>query len=78
MAIEHLAPHAPPKPIPSDLICLDECLDLLRETGHPKSKSTLWRWIQKRQIPVVSRGGKCYVSFSDILEAHRDAVENGD
>lgn len=78
MATEHLVPLTTPEPVASDLMPLQVCSDLLRETEHPAAVTTLWRWIQKHQIPVVRRGGKCFVSFSDILEAHRDEVAKRD
>lgn len=78
MAIEHLVPLTTPEPVAGDLMPLQVCSDLLKRTGHPASVTTLWRWIQLHEIHVVRRGGKCFVSFSDILEAHRDEVAKRD
>lgn len=77
MAIEHLASVTPHPPV-SDLTSIQACSDLLRRTGHPASVTTLWRWIHKHEIGVVYRGGKAYVSYSDILETHRDEVAKRD
>ncbi|MFD4795931.1 MerR family transcriptional regulator [Streptomyces anulatus] len=75
MAIEHLVPH----PAPNDYLPLQEISDLLGQTGHPASVSTIRRWIAAEDLPTVRRrspGGwrRDYVSYSDILMAHRDWV----
>lgn len=75
MAIEHLVP----APAPNDLMPLQAICDLLAQTGHPASVSTIRRWITTESLPTVRRrstGGwrRDYVSYSDILMAHRDWV----
>ncbi|MFD8469033.1 hypothetical protein ACFV10_28495 [Streptomyces cyaneofuscatus] len=75
MAIEHLVP----LPAPNDLMPLQVISDFLKETGHPASVSTIRRWIAAEDLPTVRRrsaGGwrRDYVSYSDILMAHRDWV----
>lgn len=76
MAISHLIP----APATNDLMPLQDIADLLGQTGHPASVSTIRRWIAAEDLPTVrkrSAGGwrKDYVSYSDILLAHRDWVE---
>lgn len=80
MAIEHFVPH----PAPNDLMPLPAIYDLLQDTGHPASESTIRRWIAQAE----ARGEAMYVerrlsfagrrrdlvSVSDILMAHRDWV----
>lgn len=75
MAIEHLVP----APAPNDLMPLQAICDLLAQTGHPASVSTIRRWIATHGIRTVRRrssGGwrRDYVPYSDILMAHRDWV----
>ncbi|MFE9461634.1 hypothetical protein ACIG0A_32985 [Streptomyces californicus] len=75
MAIEHLIP----APAPNDLMPLQDIAELLGQTGHPASVSTIRRWIAAEDLPTVRRrsaGGwrRDYVSYSDILMAHRDWV----
>ncbi|MFC8339336.1 hypothetical protein ACFUJX_20310 [Streptomyces rubiginosohelvolus] len=77
MAIEHLIPA--PAPAPNDLMPLQDIAELLGQTGHPASVSTIRRWIADEDLPTVRRrtaGGrrKDYASMSDILLAHRDWV----
>ncbi|MFJ1782469.1 hypothetical protein ACIOKA_37820 [Streptomyces anulatus] len=82
MAIEHLIP----APMPNDLVSLPAVFDLLRKTGHPASESTIRRWIDQaeargeamyteRRRFVGRRRYYVYVSYSDILMAHRDWVQ---
>lgn len=77
MAIEHLA-SVTPHPVASDLTSLQACSDLLKQSGHPASVTTLRRWIEEHRIDTVRRGRADYVSFSDILEVHRDEVAKRD
>ncbi|MEV6165772.1 helix-turn-helix domain-containing protein [Streptomyces sp. NPDC052052] len=72
MAITSLTPYS----APSDLMNLKEICELLKGTGHPFSQSTVRRWIEQEEIPVQHWGRKrvLYVSYSDILMAHRKAV----
>ncbi|MDX3343463.1 MULTISPECIES: hypothetical protein [Streptomyces] len=80
MAIEHFVPH----PAPNDLLPLSAVFDLLRQTGHPASESTIRRWIDQAEARgeamyterrrFVTGGRRVYVSYSDILMAHRDWV----
>lgn len=82
MAIEHLIP----APAPNDLMSLPMVYDLLRQTGHPASKQTICRWIERAEARGEAmyterrrfagyRRSYVYVSYSDILMAHRDWVE---
>lgn len=75
MAIATLAPHS----VPTDLMPLQEIHDLLRETGHPVSVSTLRRWAAAGDFHTERRRSRQgwrrdYVSFSDMLMAHREWV----
>lgn len=82
MAIEHLIP----APAPNDLMPLTDVYNLLRRTGHPASESTIRRWIERaeargeamhteRRRFLGYRRYYVYVSYSDILMAHRDWVQ---
>ncbi|MGW2844417.1 helix-turn-helix domain-containing protein [Streptomyces sp. NPDC001274] len=57
-----------------DLMTLQEVCALLGETGHPYSESTVRRWIKRDGLSVGTVGRTVYVSFSDILLAHQEAV----
>lgn len=74
MAIATLTPHS----APTDLMPLQEIQDLLRETGHPVSVSTIRRWATAGDFHTERRrsrqGRRDYVSFSDVLMAHREWV----
>ncbi|WP_093803936.1 hypothetical protein [Streptomyces sp. Wb2n-11] len=76
MAIPSLTPYV----APDDMISLEDCSDLLRQTGHSRSLTTLRRWIAEHpdMCSERRRGGKIYVSFSDILVVHRDEVRRRD
>ncbi|MFB7222393.1 hypothetical protein [Streptomyces sp. NPDC056227] len=71
MATEMIAPYAAAA---RDMMTLEEISDQLRATGHPASVSTIRRWIAKDDLYVERRRRKDYVSFSDILMAHKEAV----
>ncbi|MEU3656486.1 helix-turn-helix domain-containing protein [Streptomyces sp. NPDC032161] len=70
MAVSTLTPYG-------DLMTLQEVCALLKETGHPYSESTVRRWIKRDDLPVAHAGRATYVSFSDILMAHQEAVQKG-
>lgn len=69
VAVQHLAPYAE-----DDCLPLKECSALLRETGYPASVSTLRRWIASHDLTTGRDGRVVVVSFSDILEVHRDEI----
>ncbi|MGA4867520.1 hypothetical protein ACPB9J_33340 [Streptomyces lavendulocolor] len=71
MAIEHTLT---PQPVASDMHPLHVIYELLRETGHPVSLTTLRRWRKRYAVQCVRRGRADYVSFSDILVLHRELV----
>jgi len=58
-----------------DLMTIKECVALLKETEHPVPESTLKRWIKDSGIPTERHGRPVYVSFSDVLVIHGEAVE---
>lgn len=68
MAIHTLSPYE----VASDMHTLQECVDLLKPTGLPVSKSQLRRWITKYGLSTQKHGQKIRVSFSDILMAHQE------
>lgn len=73
MAIQTITPYS----TPSDLLPLREIYDLLKETGHPASVRVIRTWIRAAGLDTVRARGVIYVSYSDILLAHRDAVLAG-
>lgn len=77
MAIPTVAPYTAAR----DMMSLAEISQQLKVTGHPASVSTIRRWIERdglhterRRCPQGWR--KDYVSYSDILMAHQEAVAN--
>lgn len=78
MAITSFTPY----PVPTDLMPLAAIRDQLELTGHPVSISTIRRWIEAEGLYTVRRRSRQgwrrdYVSYSDILLAHRDWVSAG-
>lgn len=74
MAIETLFTTSPYRSHTSDMRPLQEISDLLKETGHPASVSTLRRWIVKHGLRTLRRGRADCASFTAILQVHRDEV----
>lgn len=67
MAITQLA-------VDDDLVTLQEGVELFRATGHPVSRSTLKRWVIRYRLSVKRIGRTDHVSYSDLLEIHRDEM----
>ncbi|MDX2658316.1 helix-turn-helix domain-containing protein [Streptomyces scabiei] len=66
-----------PAPAHSDLVTVEEAVELFRETPHPVSVTTLKRWIRKHRLSVTPEpwpGRANRVSYSDLLEVHRDEI----
>lgn len=61
-----------PQPATSDLVTVKEAVLLLQDTPYPVSESTIKRWIRRHQMTVKRPRGVIHVSFSDVLEVHRD------
>jgi len=59
-----------------DQMTIEECLSLLKDTKRPVAKSTLRRWIKKSGTATECHGGRVYVSFSDVLVIHAEAVDH--
>ncbi|MER5277725.1 hypothetical protein ABT025_18475 [Streptomyces sp. NPDC002809] len=70
MAIQTITPY----PVASDMTDLKEIRDQLKDTGHPISLDDIRRWIQDQDLYTERYRGKTYVSYSDILMAHQEAV----
>lgn len=75
MAIASFTPHS----VPTDLMPLQEIHDLLEQTEYPVSVSTIRRWVEAGDFYTVRRRSRQgwrrdYVSFSDVLMAHREWV----
>lgn len=68
MAIAHLAP------ADDDLVTIEEAVALLRGTPYEPSDATIRRWIRKYRLRTTKIGKPNYVSFSALLEVHREAV----
>ncbi|MEV4975602.1 hypothetical protein [Streptomyces scopuliridis] len=69
MAAQSISPY-------TDMVTLDECLALFNETGQGASMTTLRRWIAKHDLATELQGaqGKVAVSFTKILQVHRDEI----
>jgi transposase-like protein len=60
--------------IDDDLVTLQEGVELLRLTGRPVSHSTLKRWVIRYRLSTKRIRGTDHVSYSDLLEVHRDEM----
>ncbi|MET8746339.1 hypothetical protein [Streptomyces sp. NPDC004728] len=74
MAIQTIVPYT----VASDMMTLEEISDQLKATGHPASVSTIRRWIERDDLYTERRHRRDYVSYSDILMAHQEAVARRD
>ncbi|MGW1409441.1 hypothetical protein [Streptomyces sp. NPDC002403] len=74
MAIQTIVPYT----VASDMMTLEEISDQLKATGHPASVSTIRRWIERDDLYTERHHRRDYVSFSDILMAHQEAVARRD
>lgn len=70
MAIQTITPY----PVASDMTELEEIREQLKDTGYPVSLDTIKAWIQDQDLYTERYRRKTYVSYSDILLAHREAV----
>ncbi|GAA3591102.1 hypothetical protein [Streptomyces osmaniensis] len=60
-------------PLPAEIedpVTYKEASALLARTGHPYHAASIARW----GLPKVRAGRTDYVSWSDVLEAHRERV----
>lgn len=74
MAIENLVTTSSYPSHTSDMTPLQEISDLLKETGHPASVTTLRRWIAKYGLHTMRRGRADCASWTAILQVHRDEI----
>jgi hypothetical protein len=61
-----------PLAVPSDLVTVQEGVLLLKDTPYPVSESTVRRWIPRHQMFVRQFRRRHYISFTQLLIAHRD------
>lgn len=61
-----------------DLVTVKECAALFRETGQTAEETTLNRWIAKRGVRTERDGRARLVSFSEMLQVHRDEIAKRD
>jgi hypothetical protein len=76
MAATHYSP-LPYTPGIEDPVSYKEASALLARTGHPAPEGTVARWVREANaveetVPVVRVGRKDYVSYTAVLELHRD------
>ncbi|MFI2620444.1 hypothetical protein [Streptomyces sp. NPDC018584] len=69
MAIQHLVPA---ETEPTDLISYEEAEALFKDTPYPVSERTVKRWVGRHRLHIKRRGRTPYVSFSELLQIHRD------
>jgi hypothetical protein len=68
-------------PIPANIpdpVTFKEAAALFAETGLPIGKNTLINHARARGCATERVGGTDYVSYSDLLEVHRDWVRSRD
>ncbi|MEU9703070.1 hypothetical protein [Streptomyces sp. NPDC047981] len=73
MAVSTIQPY----PLDQDLVTYKEARRLFAETDYKVSESTMRRWVQERQLTAAKYAGIVYVSFSELLVAHGDWVNQG-
>jgi hypothetical protein len=67
------ATHYSPLPVEiDDPVTYEEASALLAQTGHRAPVNTLRRWVKEAGLATVKSGRAVYVSWTDILEIHRD------
>ncbi|WP_228981361.1 hypothetical protein [Streptomyces sp. DH12] len=74
MSVEFVAPYS----VASDYVTYKEAVDLLAETPHPVSESTVRRWVRLEGLPVERVERVDYVAFSDLLVVHAEKVAGRD
>lgn len=70
MAIQTIVPYS----VASDMLTLEEIRDQLKDTGYPVTTDDIKRWIQEQDLYTEKYRRKVYVSYSDILMAHKEFV----
>ena len=74
MAIQTIVPY----PVASDMLSVEEIRDQLKDTGYPVTTDDIKRWIQEQDLYVEKYRRKVFVSYSDILMAHKENVLDAD
>jgi predicted transcriptional regulator len=69
MAVSYYSPY-----IATDEIRIKDAVELLAETGHPVSVSTLERLCRKNGVQMAKDGRANCASWSKLLVLHRDWV----
>ncbi|WP_399559192.1 hypothetical protein OH809_45305 (plasmid) [Streptomyces sp. NBC_00873] len=70
MAIQTIVPYS----VASDMTELDDIRDQLKDTGHPVATTDIERWIREQDLYTEKYRHRVYVSYSDILMAHKDWI----
>ena len=70
MAIQTIVPYS----VASDMLTLEEIRDQLKDTGYPVTTDDIKRWIQEQDLYTEKYRRKVYVSYSEILMAHKELV----
>ncbi|QLJ06783.1 hypothetical protein HZZ00_37785 (plasmid) [Streptomyces sp. NEAU-sy36] len=71
MAVSLISPY-----VAADEIKLKEAADLLAETGHPISVSTLERLCRRQGVPMTKHGRANAASWTELLKLHRNWVNS--
>lgn len=74
MAIQTIVPY----PVASDMLSVKEIRDQLKHTGHPVTTDDIEQWIREQDLYTEKYRNRTYVSYSDILMAHQEAVASRD
>ncbi|WP_331746697.1 hypothetical protein [Streptomyces sp. NBC_00842] len=70
MAIQTIVPYT----VASDMLSIKEIRDQLKDTGYPVTTDDIERWIREQGLYVEKYRRDVYVSYSDILMAHKDWI----
>lgn len=63
-----------PYPVASDMMTLQDIREQLAQTGQPVTLDDLQAWIEADGLYTERYRRRTYVSYSDILMAHREYV----
>ncbi|MYW49633.1 hypothetical protein [Streptomyces sp. SID161] len=69
MAASYLSPY-----VGSNERSIPEAVELLAESGHPVSRSTLERLCRRNGVKLTRHGRTNYACWTDLLHLHRDWV----
>ena len=71
MAVSYLTPTTD-----DEIRSIPEAVELLKESDHPVSRSTLERLCRRHGVRLIKYGRTNYAPWTEILELHRNWVNS--